>query len=164
MQQLDQNIFPSEITLDNLDAALEKLSKFPYTEYTSSFPMNCFLFISYVLQWIHGRDPFDLSPLPRLPVDAPKNDPDSCDVAFKKLFGNSGLWPGSMLWQGFKNLKAGDILICRINKVPGHMMIVGGDGRIWHSNPSGTKVHDTEVIHREKPNWHYRPFACGKIK
>jgi cell wall-associated NlpC family hydrolase len=61
-------------------------------------------------------------------------------------------------------LKPGDILICQINKVPGHMMIVGGDGKIWHSNPKGTKIHTSEVILREKPTWHYRPFACGKIK
>jgi hypothetical protein len=156
-------IFPEEITKENLDIVLDRLSKYKYTDYRSSFPMNCFLYAAYAIQWIHGRDPFDLSGLPRLPVDTPKSDPASCATAFKKLFGKGAIWPGSMLYNSFSDIRPGDILICSVNKVPGHIMISGSDQKIWHSNPSGVKTHDFSVIRKQNTTWHYRAKACSKL-
>tara|TARA_R100000426_G_C4751952_1_gene83701 strand:+ start:5 stop:499 length:495 start_codon:yes stop_codon:yes gene_type:complete len=157
------DLFDAEVNLQNLDVILENLSKYKYTNYTSVFPLNCFLYIAYPLQWIHGRDALDLSPLPRLPVDAPLTNPESCSDAFKKLFGRNGYWPGVMLYENFKSVLPGDIIIASVNKVPGHMMICGGQQKIWHSNPSGVKVHNLDVISKQKAVWHYRPSACSKI-
>ena len=155
--------FASDVSVKNLDIILENLSKLKYTNYSSTFPLNCFLYIAYPLQWIHGRDPFDLSPLPRLPVNAPHVDPESCDKAFKTLFGRQGYWPGVMLYENFDTVLPGDIIIASVNNVPGHMMICGGNQKIWHSNPSGVKVHNLDVISKQKAVWHYRPSACSKM-
>ena len=131
--------FKSDVSVENLDIILENLSKFKYTDYTSTFPINCFLYIAYPLQWIHGRDAFDLSPLPRLPVDAPQTDPKSCDQAFRKLFGKKGYWPGMMLYDNFKTVLPGDIVIASVNNVPGHMMICGGNQKILAQQSIGCK-------------------------
>jgi len=157
-------MFELEVKRQNFPKILEFLSGLPYTTYKAQMPMNCFLFIAYALQWAHGRDPMDLSPLPRLPEYTPRQNPELCKTAFKQLFGADKIWPGRMIYNGFRDVEMGDIIISTINNVPGHMLIVENEDKVWHSNTSGTKISTMKSVRRSAPTWHYRTTAMAILK